>query len=99
MPTMTAFMFDRIMSLHRRAYECEDRQAWEELAIKLDCPVEARDQFWKTAEAARDAGMSKEKAFPLTGDFPNHPHGVCGLCSYPNKPDGCCSRKDCANSD
>ncbi len=66
---MTAFTFDRIMSLHRRAYKCETLNDWWELAEVLDCPVDARDQFWKTAQAAKDAGMSAKQAFPLTGEM------------------------------
>lgn len=28
-----------------------------------------------------------------------HPHGTCFSCGWPNKADGCCSRRGCCNSD
>jgi hypothetical protein len=65
---MTPFTRDRIMSLHRSAYQCEDLEAWWELAEQLDCPVEARDQFWKTAQTAKESGMTAKQAFPLAGE-------------------------------
>lgn len=65
---MTPSFRDRLMSLHRRAYACKTPDEWGKLAEQLDCPVDARDQFWKTANVARKAGMSPEKAFPLSGE-------------------------------
>lgn len=65
---MTPSQRDRIMSLHRRAYQCETLDQWWALARKLECPIEAIDQFWRTAQTAKNAGMSKEKAFPLSGE-------------------------------
>jgi hypothetical protein len=65
---MTPAMRDRIMSLHRRAYDCKSLEQWWELASTLDCPVDARDQFWKTAQEAKKAGMDKKQAFPLAGE-------------------------------
>lgn len=67
---VTPFTFDRIMSLHRQAYRCETIQEWWDLAQRLDCPVDARDQFFKTAQLAKESGMSEKQAFPLTGDIP-----------------------------
>lgn len=69
---MTPFTRDRIMSLHRRAYACETQDAWWTLARTLDCPVEAIDQIWKTARAARAADMPPDLAFPLSGQFSHH---------------------------
>ena len=63
---------DRIMSLHRRAYACKDFEAWCDLAKQLDCPVDAVDQFWKTAQTAKDAGMDPKQAFPLSGEHTRH---------------------------
>lgn len=61
---------DHVMSLHRRAYDCPDEDAWWTLADRLDVPRDGalRDQFWRTARAAKAAGMTKEKAFPLAGE-------------------------------
>ena len=59
---------DRIMSLHRRAYACATETDWHDLAQKLGCPIEAVDQFWRTAQQAKDAGMSAKEAFPLAGE-------------------------------
>lgn len=65
---MTPSTRDRIMSLHRRAYQCSSLDQWYDLAKKLDCPSDVVEQFWKTAQTAKEAGMSKEKAFPLSGE-------------------------------
>lgn len=81
---MTPFQFDRAMSLHHRAYEyavaASPKDGYEEfcrlcshLAHRDDDPEllleSTTSQIWKTANAAIDAGMSKEEAFPLTAQL------------------------------
>ena len=68
------FLYDRAMSLHRRAYRMaangDQFWEWQELAGRLGLgEVVACWQIWKTAKAARAAGMTKEQAFPLLGEM------------------------------
>jgi len=66
------FQFDRIMSLHRRAYEIiarhdvrfDAKMAWYDLAKRLEAPSDCWDQVFHTAETVYDANMSKWLAFP-----------------------------------
>lgn len=36
---------------------------------RLDCPVDAIDQFWSTARTAKECGMTPQKAFPFSGEY------------------------------
>jgi hypothetical protein len=65
------FMQDRMMSLHRRAYDL-GRDEWADLAQRLGVPAGAVDTIWMTAKKAKNAGMSKELAFPLLGEIDRH---------------------------
>lgn len=72
------FMWDRAMSMHRRAYEIMARggtcdEDWWPLARRLEIPVDAIDQVWKVAKAAFDAGMAMKLAFPLIGEYAHDP--------------------------
>jgi len=77
---MTGFHWDRIMSLHHRAYEVIQRggdlKEWTELATRLyeesiDCPLDTWVvAFWETAHAALDAGLPVSQAFPLWYSLP-----------------------------
>lgn len=62
------FLFDRAMSLHRRAYGLS-LPDWIKLAHQLNCAQEAIIQIWETAQAAIAAGMTKEFAFPLVAEI------------------------------
>jgi hypothetical protein len=78
-----AFMIDRVMSLHHRAFEFiqvgKDHNAFcEYLGILADRDNDASlreetttKQIWDTALAAVESGVSKHQAFPLTAEQPN----------------------------
>lgn len=65
------------------------------------------DQFWVMPGRVHDAriAVAARVALPrliaelhrLLGT--DTPHGRCSTCGHPNKPDGCCSRSGCCNSD
>lgn len=69
------FLHDRVMSLHRRAYRVAAEGGtfsdWAALAAQLDLDITLHVPFWRTARAAREAGMTAEKDFPLTGEMEN----------------------------
>jgi len=64
--------YDRAMSMHRRAYDCDTFDIWLELARKLEVPHDAVYGVWDTAHLAKDAGMTKTLAFPLKGELLRH---------------------------
>jgi hypothetical protein len=78
-----AFMHDRAMGMHRKAYDLirelgdtrEAREAFERYghAIKERdgfFPFDAADLMWSNAKAALDGGMTKELAFPFSAQLP-----------------------------
>lgn len=72
-PVAGNFHFDRIMSLHRKAYEIHAQGGsladWLKLADQLKLRQDAQVQFFQTAHTAYTSGMTKEKAFPLSGEL------------------------------
>ena len=65
---------DRIMSLHRRAYDLivtgHIEIDWIELAKRLGLDdLDVIMQFWKTAKSAVKAGMRRDLAFPCIADL------------------------------
>ena len=78
-----AFMVDRVMSLHHRAFDYI--QAGNTYGAFCDYLILLADrdndtslkeetttkQIWDTALAAIEAGMTKHQAFPLTTELPN----------------------------
>lgn len=67
------YHFDRIMSLHRRAYaihaEGGTLEDWLKLADQLKLRQDAQIQFFQTAHTAYTSGMTARKAFPLSGEL------------------------------
>ncbi len=67
------FHFDRIMSLHRRAYAVHEEGGsladWLKLADQLHLRRDAQVQFFQTAHTAYTSGMTAKKAFPLSGEL------------------------------
>lgn len=72
-PAVSNYHFDRIMSLHRKAYEVHAKGGsladWLKLADELKLRRDAQVQFFQTAHTAYTSGMTKEKAFPLSGEL------------------------------
>jgi len=78
------FMSDRIMGMHRRAYDIiyeygtdkQARQMWFDVAIKLgerdgdlEQIKEAMFEIWDTAIAAFEGNIPRDQAFPFIGDI------------------------------
>lgn len=76
-----AFLHDRVMSLHHRAYEhIREGATYNQfcayllaLAIRDTDPELKLEtttrKIWNTAQLAVDAGMAKRQAFPLSADL------------------------------
>ena len=74
-------LHDRAMSVHHRAYEfITAGQSYNSFCTYLSALAERDDdpelkqeftcqQIWDTAQQAKDAGMAKRQAFPLTADL------------------------------
>jgi len=63
------FQHDRAMSFCRVAYDCPTFEVWQETARRRGLTGSNVWDFWRTAVAARRAGMAKELAFPLTHEL------------------------------